>query len=112
MKMNEFDTRRLNESLAEQKSRSEKMLKNTMASSKFDKRHSMGEFTSTINQDLSELRRTKSNLESTRKLISTGKFDPGYFTVFEDPSTISKIKYMDHNTFTDYMKLEEKTLND
>lgn len=48
-----------------------------MSSSKFQTKNAEGQFNATIDNDLSELKRTKSELMSTRKLIETGKYDTG-----------------------------------
>lgn len=75
--MNEFEMTRVNRSIVDQKSRSQTMLRNTMSFSKFNARNEKGEFNSRIDNDLSELRRTKSDLMQTRKLIETNKYDTG-----------------------------------
>lgn len=75
--MNKFDLSQINKTLSDQKSRSQTLLKNTMASSKFESRNSKGEFNSTIDNDLSGLKRTKSEIIAKGKLIESRKFDTG-----------------------------------
>jgi len=75
--MNQFELSKINSTIVSQRSRSETLLCNSMSRQKFNTRMSQGDFTDTLNYDLSDLRQTRKDIVETGKLIKSGKYDQG-----------------------------------